>query len=155
MVVGCKATQPYIYNTIGSYNSDDVRWSKLAGDAKVFGSSFLRQSGGGVVSCAGTQVGLIPASSYADERISYLYGNLQKGYNPNKSIDIANSSYINDMRITTCDVDGKFEFNNIPAGVYYLTTRIEWMVGYRKQGGALMQRLEITEGESKRIVLTM
>ena len=155
LIVGCNATQPYIYKTIGIYDSSEVEWSKLSGNSKIFGSGFLRQSGGGVVSCAGNEVSLIPASSYANERLNYLFGNLQKGYNPNRYIDEASSSYLDDMRVTICDVDGKFEFNDIPSGVYYVTTRVEWMVGNSGQGGSLMQKVEIGQNESRRVVLTI
>ena len=46
----------------------------------VEGSALIRQQGGGVVTCAGQGVSLIPRTAYAAERHQYLWGNVTRGY---------------------------------------------------------------------------
>ncbi len=150
----CQTTTPP-YQTLSVYNPEEVLWSKLDGDSSVSGSAFIRQNGGGIVSCAGFGVDLIPQSSYADERLSYLYSNLTKGFNATRSIDDADPRYHADARSTTCGVDGKFKFTNLPNGVYYLTTKAVWKVGNSHQGAYLFQKVDLTSGGHLEVVLTM
>ena len=150
----CQTTTPP-YQTLSVYNPEEVLWSKLDGDSSVSGSAFIRQNGGGIVSCAGFEVLLIPKSTYADERISYLYGNLTGGFNTYKSIDTPDYRYSSDQRKTICDVDGKFKFTNLPDGIYYVISTVSWMVGNSNQGARLFQKVDLTSGGHLEVVLTM
>jgi hypothetical protein len=155
LLSACQATQRYKHQTISVYNPEEISWSKLDGNSSVSGSAFIRQNGGGIVSCAGYVANLIPKSAYSNERISYLFGNLTRGYNTYRDIDTADSRYIADIRTTICDVDGKFKFTNLPDGVYYLTTTVSWNVANSAQGGRLFQKVDLKSGGNLEVVLTM
>ena len=155
LLSGCQSTPVYVYQTSSTYNPNEVLWSKLDGDSSVSGSAFIRQKGGGIVSCAGFEVGLFPQSSYADERLSYIYSNLNKGFNINRSIDSSDHRYLDDSRKTICGVDGKFKFTNLPNGVYYIVTKVAWQVGYSNQGASLFQKVDLTSGGNLEVVLSM
>ena len=155
LLSGCQSTPTYVYQTSGTYNPDEVSWSKLDGDSSVSGSAFIRQRNGGIVSCAGFEVELFPQSSYADERLSYLYSNLNKGFNTSRAIDTGDHRYLADGRKTICGVDGKFKFTNLPNGVYYIITQVAWQVGYSTQGARLFQKVDLTSGGNLEVVLSM
>lgn len=155
LLSACQATPRYVYQTTSVYNPEETSWSRLDGNSSVSGSSFIRQNGGGIVSCAGYPALLIPKSTYSDERISYLYGNLTRGYNTYRIIDTGDSRYTADYRTTVCDVDGKFKFTNLPDGVYYLITSVTWNVANSTQGGHLFQKVDLKSGGNLEVVLTM
>lgn len=128
------------------------------GTATLRGSALLRQSGGGVVTCAGNKVLLIPATPYAEERINFIYGPTQTGlvdpdlppplFEPNPP------EYWKAMRYSLCDAQGYFEFDGVKAGKYFVTTNVSWTVGYLKQGGNLLGPVVIAEGEKRTVILS-
>ncbi len=133
------------------------------GSNTVKGSSLLRQRGGGVVTCAGNSVLLIPETPYARERMVALYRNTVKGYTGYNS-DYGRvvrrirfkpdlPEYYRLMKETTCDAQGYFKFNNVADGNFFVTTSILWEVSSITQGGILMYYVRVSGGETKEIVL--
>lgn len=140
-----------------AWDANEVAWFKEKGTNSIEGSALLRQGGGGVVTCAGNEVRLYPYSGYGAERMRALYGNPNgEGLN-----SFRNFTWVPDVpeyhasaKTTTCDAQGKFRFRDLPDGLYYVGTVVNWQVGYRQQGGSLAQRIELRGGETKDIVLT-
>ena len=62
------------------FNAGDVAWSKAKGTNSLSGEAFLRQQGGGVVTCAGAVVVLVPVAPYSTERMMARYGSATSGY---------------------------------------------------------------------------
>jgi hypothetical protein len=129
------------------------------GAASVRGQAFMRQLGGGVVTCAGEKVRLIPATAYTRERITKLYGNPQGGrinvYQGTSGKNLP-PAYFKYMRQSICDAEGNFEFNGVADGTYYLVTRIVWMVpgSYLAEGGGVAKRVTVKGGRSVRVILS-
>ena len=140
------------------FNPEDVSWIYDSGPNKISGSALIRQKGGGVVTCAGYQVSAVPVSSYAKERIGKMYGNTQRGYNPatgGRKVVEPDLRYVDMSKNTVCDAQGKFVFDDLPNGQYYITTNVLWQVNdYFYEGGSLMQYVSVEGGESKDIVMT-
>ena len=64
-------------------------------------------------------------------------------------------AYRSHQRETICDIDGKFEFQNVAAGSYFVVTRVTWTISYSTQGGSLMVPITFSgRDELKSIVLT-
>lgn len=150
-------TQPV--QLVNSFNADEIAWSNAEGQNKLEGSALLRQQGGGVVTCAGTEVHLSAYSAYSAERIRYVYGRDTGGYADWGSFAFrarlpVDEAYLSSARVTVCDAQGKFKFSNLPDGEYYVTTQVSWSVGYSPQGGYLAQRVSLAGGETKEVVLT-
>lgn len=136
------------------------------GTNKITGSALIRQQGGGVVSCAGLAVSLIPATEYATERVIHLYGSNQKGFRsttdalpPTGSpikFEPDDPDYTKSRPSVICDALGMFEFDDIADGAFYVVTSIVWSAGQygNQQGGSLMQHVVLAGGETKRIVLS-
>ncbi|HHW7508036.1 TPA: hypothetical protein ACU21B_001897 [Mannheimia haemolytica] len=139
------------------------------GTAKIKGNAFLKQKGGTVVTCAGNEVQLIPYTEYANERLSLIYGNVTKGYNSyyGRSFKFVNDdkNYHTYKKKTVCDSEGKFEFDNLKEGTYFVSTEVSWKISkyltkYSEyptevtEGGYLLQQVQVNKDDSKSIVLT-
>ncbi len=118
------------------------------GTAKIDGQAFLKQRGGGVVTCAGNKVALSPDTEYFREywsiikrRAKPIEPEVQPGEQPV-------------TKRTTCDAQGNFEFTNIAEGDWLLTTHVTWSVGYDRQGAILQRKIQIKHGASEKIFLS-
>lgn len=147
-------------------NKFDVNEAKrLMKDGKntIKGSALLRQVGGGIQTCAGEVVTLFPFTKYAEERMSYLYANTERGYynfhrsfifNPNEA------AYAVFVKREYCDVDGRFTFEKVADGTFFVVAPVRWSVvlnqygATQAQGGILMQKVTVKNGEMKRVVLS-
>ena len=126
-VVGCASApmQSIFY-------ADEVAFIHERGTNTIKGNAFLRQQGGDVVSCAGSEVLLIPKGSYSTERMKKLFGTASaKGFKEKPTVRFrrelkAVDGYWHALKRTTCDIDGKFEFRNVAAGSYFIVTSVTW-----------------------------
>lgn len=161
LLAGCAVNQAQEVNLKAAFNTEEAKRLLAPGKNTIKGSALFRQNGGGIVSCAGTQVDLVPATEYATERISYLYGSTERGVQtamtaPHlKFTNVEASGYRENQRHVLCDSQGFFKFDNVADGSFYLTSVITWHVGnsYIPEGGVLMQRITVSGGEVKEIVL--
>ena len=120
-------------------------------------NAFLRQAGGGVVTCAGEEVGLVPATEMAKERITALYGSVNGGYRDihagNIKFENADPAYIVTQKTALCSSDGRVIFEKVTNGDFYIVTRVIWMVQVA-QGGTLAKLISVKGGETKDVVLS-
>jgi hypothetical protein len=166
---GLKPNLPPQRVPVSTHDAEVVKFIHEKGDNLVKGSAFLTQQAGGVVTCAGKTVSLVPASIYATERIGMIYNSVERGYQPlmalyagavvgsngalvpqfRSTVIDPPPSYLSDQRKTVCDARGEFEFDNVAPGTYYVITQVTWSVGGNPQGGSLMQRTTLPQGSSK------
>lgn len=140
-----------------SFNAEEARRLTQPGVNIVSGSALFRQNGGGVVTCAGLEILLVPHTNYAAERIRAIYGNADRGYNNvYRQLQFIpdEPGYTQHTRQTVCDAQGKFYFNDVADGHFYLISHITWQVGSMAQGGAVMQAVTVRGGESRDVVLS-
>lgn len=158
LISGCTGPKKIVLNN--SFNAEQAKEMIAEGPNSLRGSALIRQNGGGVVTCAGKDVNLVPATAYAIERQTVLYQSSERGYNsagysgrrPNFADTPA--AYSRLVRTTTCDAQGFFKFEKVANGTFFVTTEITWKVSdYSREGGALMQSVSLNSGESKEIVL--
>ncbi|CUB04086.1 hypothetical protein [Marinomonas fungiae] len=156
---GCK-TSAIKENFNSTFNLDEVSFIKEDGTNTITGNAFLRQRGGGVVTCAGENITLYPVTDYSSERMQYLYGSTKHGYNSAASlntrlIDFSSTpdSYFTMTRSTICDSDGRFKLTEVPDGEYFVTATVLWVVK-NTQGGYLMEKVSVSGGEIKDLIIT-
>ena len=143
-----------------SYDRDEIAWSFGYGTSTISGSGFLRRINGELVTCAGNEVSFVAVGEYSTERMTKLYGNAYRGHNTRRNVADAEPQYNQDWKSTYCDVDGKFTLQNMPAGEYFVTTRVSWQVGtsvfdtLNPEGGAIMSRVKVNENQTVNVVLT-
>ncbi len=85
-----------------------------------------------------------------------IYASDQKGYShsgaPKFVPDLP--EYTAATRKVLGDAQGNFVFDEVADGDFYVITMITWVVGYRQQGGTLMQSVKVEGGETARVVLS-
>lgn len=114
-----------------TFYADEVAFIHERDTNTLTGNAFLRQKGGDVVSCAGSEVRLVPRGAYATERMEKLYDTAStKGFNESPFLWRRKLQAVEDywyaQRSTTCDIDGRFEFKNVAAGSYFVVTSVSW-----------------------------
>ena len=153
-LVGCAATP----HTFQSQWSEEIlpEATSIEGDNSITGSAFLRQGGGGTVTCAGNDVLLnkqvyLERSAYAREvnSLSYYVRNAS-AVDPRHAKFEAKLQRLNDSQTlrTNCDVDGKFQFPNLAPGNYMLKTKVYWVVASEGQGGIVGKSITIPDDSS-------
>jgi len=152
------ATAP-AFQTQSTYDRDQVSWSFKEGTGKIEGDGFLMRRDGMLVKCAGQGVFLVPVSEYSIERFTFIYGTPNGGYNTagygRRIADDPDPVYVEDHRSSFCDVDGKFTFDNLPAGEYFVQTAVIWQVNdYVNEGGTVSRRVKVEEGKTSKVSLT-
>lgn len=147
---------------VSAFDASEIAWAKEPGRNTLRASALLRQNGGGVVTCAGKNMDLIPASSYSRERMSRIYGSTSRGFwqplmfDFNPRVPAPEPAYLQAHVSRVCDPQGFVTFSNLADGEYFVTTEVTWSTGtnYSYEGGLLMQHVQVEGGETKEIVLT-
>lgn len=138
----------------------DVEMARNAleqGTGSINGSALLRLRDGDVVTCAGNEVILIPATESASEGLREFFGD-ESGYisrgghaPPYDDGTIVVAPEPN--RRTRCDAQGFFTFDNVRTGKWHIITTVVWTSsGYR--GGTLLTTTAVTDGDEVKVVLT-
>jgi len=141
---------------VNRFDIDEALYIKKSGPSIIMGDAFVRQQGGGVVTCAGSLVRLTPDTKYSRERMGIIYRNSEKGYRLyiDRIIPVADASYSSYSRTTKCDAQGKFKFSDIFPGNYFVTTEVSWVISGLQQGGSLMQHLYADASKPTEIALS-
>jgi hypothetical protein len=127
------------------------------GTSTVKGSALIRQRGGGVVTCAGNDVFLIPATGSATSELRRVFGD-DKGYVPRGGDPLMGGGKLvvppKPNRQGVCNAQGFFTFANLRAGKWYVMTTVVWSAGNESQGGTMLGTAEVAEGQETEIVLS-
>lgn len=152
-VSGCTTT----HRLTEGFDEEYAKELTAPGPNIIKGSALMRQQGGGVVTCAGLEVGLIPKTAYAAERVRIIYGNDRRGFaklTSNRKFTPDEPGYWKHTRKTLCNAQGFFEFADVADGEFFVTSAIIWTVNYASQGGALMQSVSVKDGQVAEVVLS-
>lgn len=166
-LAGCAITQPkpITYNLTNEFDSLSAQQQLMPGGGSIRGTAFLRQQGGGIVTCAGQLVHLIPVTDYASERMQIIYPFTPKvgetSYKNFRDEMLVKRNFIPDepdyrehTKTTKCDAQGEFLFENLKDGQYYIQTAVTWQVQYSIQGGLLVSKAEVLNGQSPRVIMS-
>jgi hypothetical protein len=128
-----------------------------AGANTVKGSALMRQRGGGVVTCAGLPVHLMPVTPRAREWATHLYGGSGGGFFNvgSGTLNLADdgSGFVQAIRTTHCDTQGNFRFDQVADGEFFVFSRITWYAGNALQGGSIMKPVKLENGSTAELVL--
>ena len=103
-----------------SFTAADFAWSSQPGSAAIEG----RVAYGPGYTCAGS-VGLTPETPSTRHRFLNLYGSLDRAALPAsevraRSVGEASADYRAYVRDTTCDAQGRFRFDGLPQGGWFI-----------------------------------
>jgi hypothetical protein len=89
-----------------------------------------------------------------EKKLSLLQSSIEElEYNISQFEEIIEFGSKNNIRTTICDAQGNFEFSKLVPAKYYISTKVEWMVGDEKQGGIVFKIINI-ENENNKIIIT-
>lgn len=134
------------------FDPSQANYIRAPGKGVITGEAFLRDGSAhsNVRYAAGQTVRLIPATTYAQSRIKNFYGSvkfLPAGSIPKVEPD---SQYASLTRTTTTESNGRFTFENVAPGHYYLTTQLVWQPkdSPKPEGGAMYEEVTLTGKEN-------
>lgn len=145
------ATVPPVYQRQVAFDPAQHAPYEVAGDAAVSGQAFIRATSGQVY--YGHQVALLPVTDYTREfyQVTVLEDRASSPHDPR--LDAS-------MRRATCDGEGRFAFESIPAGEYYLITIVAFQnrhhisrapsTDYRR----LHAQVQVEPGQTLEVLLT-
>ena len=143
---------------------DEAEAQKYMKDGKntIEASAVWREKNGHLQTCAGYWVYLYPATEYAKERLTHQFGEGKRGFRTlrqGKQIFAPDEAQFHKLsKKTVCDVDGKFTFENVADGDYYIVTNIIWgdpeYPDEQTEGGALMHKVSVKGGQKIKRVLS-
>lgn len=151
LCAGCANSQPQ--PRLAKYDPAEYAPYERDGTGSVVGQAFLVTKGGDVKLGAGRPVSLHPVTSVSTEtheREVIGYVPLQWNYEPDtlKAIYYA-------YRRTTADGDGRFRYDNLPAGEYYIWCSINWYITeYQQSGGIAYAKVKVEEGKTTEAIVT-
>lgn len=167
LLAGCATlgTRDIAYQVSAPFDEAETASAIAEGTGRIAGSAFLRQKGGGIVTCAGSPVLLIPATKYALERLGVFYGaELVPGETVVRSVFLESSrnlvfnpdplKFQTLVRSTLCDAQGEFVFEDIKDGEYLITTEVMWQVINSREGGFLVRPIVVKNGKTERLIIT-
>jgi hypothetical protein len=123
------------------------------GKATIEGHAFLRRPDNAVENAVGQTVRLIPATPYSEARFAQFYKG--KRFLPAWQVPKieADPEYASYTRTTTSDSNGRFTFENVAPGKYYVPTQIMWRPkgNIFSEGGALYDIVTVPGKDTKKV----
>ncbi len=149
VMAGCQATrQPA---TI-AFSPEEAAFINKPGNGVITGHAFRTKPSGAVVNAAGEVVRLIPATAFARERFANLYG--KRKYIPHSAYprdDEVDPAYARYTRTTKAESNGRFVFEKVAPGTYFLTTQVIWgeETAFSREGGSVYDSVTLTGKETE------
>lgn len=141
------------------FDPAEAAFIRAEGKATIEGQAFLRDKEGhvNVRYAAGEVVRLIPATAYAQARITRFYGArkfVPALFAPNAAPDPEYAAY---TRTTKAGPTGRFTFDKVGPGRYFLTTQIAWTPkgALLSEGGAVYDEVTVTGKETAAIEVVL
>lgn len=128
---------PASHRLVAVYSAADHAAFMAKGEASIEGQGFIRKANGHLTRCAGGTVYLLPMTPYFAEWIDAFRRGLAVADARQLEREHAGA-----VRKAQCDVEGNFTFTDLPAGKWYLGTRIIWHASGTVQGGTLVREIE-------------
>jgi len=148
-LTGCAGPQAKPVD-LGPFPAAEYKALPRSGTAKVTGQVFMRTRGGDVKYGAGSDVALIPATSYTEQ--------LWNAYQADRPIAEPDSRARQYSRHVQADGSGYFTFTGVPAGRYYIASNVVWeaptQFGLSRQGGFILTPVTVLEGQETRAMVT-
>lgn len=110
------------------FDQDQALLMLREGAGTINGSALVLHPYGGAQNCAGYPVVLVPATPYADERMSAAYGPGGQGivWPPAPIFNPDVLAYQAASRTVTCGAKGDFKFDKVADGSYYVVAAVPW-----------------------------
>ena len=159
LLSGCQTTlTPAPVQIAATFEPAEAAYIKKQGGGTIEGHAFLRQKTGGTVNAAGEIVRLIPATAYARERFAKLYGDRKfVAANAYPKTQDTDPRYIDYIRTTKAESSGKFTFEHVAPGSYFISTQVTWQKegALFQEGGAIYETVTLTGKEADAVSIVV
>ena len=149
IVSGCTLRKHQLPDT---FDPQEVAFIHKVGTATINGQAFLTRRDGIVVYAAGKNVYLIPSGKYARARLNLIYKGLGRSYFL-RGIEPESPGYLQNIKSTVADGEGRFTFAKLSAGSYHLVTTVHWYADDIQQGGSIHKKVTLKAGETTRVIM--
>ena len=152
VLVGCAPSiPPYTWTPMPQSQEEEYVPYMKKGSGSITGQAFLNQRGGATVKASGRIVTLDPATNLGREWWTrpVVYRHEYFGVPPSPVFLAA-------RRHTVADAGGRFKFEGLPDGKYFVQTSVTWKVGSGRaavQGGLVGQEVEVVDGSVVDVIL--
>lgn len=141
-----------------SFSPEEAAYIRKPGAGVITGHAFRTRAKGQVVNAAGEVVRLVPATAYASQRFASLYGRakfIPAASYPQEEPDPRYAEY---TRTTKAEANGRFAFDKVAPGRYFVTTQVIWGEedALFREGGSVYDEVTLTgrETEPVRVILS-
>lgn len=152
LLAGCASVPPPQWNSVNDSAEAEYQPYMAGGVGTISGQAFLTQRGGGVVTAAGRNVTLDPATSVGIE----WWAKAGK-YCRHRSLTPPSPGFAKARRATVADAEGRFRFSDLAPGKYYVRTEVTWEAGgefgLTPQGGLVGQLVDVRERPANEVIL--
>lgn len=137
-----------------AFSAEEAAFIRKSGTTTIKGHAFRTKPSGVVVNAAGQLIRLVPATAYARERFQNFYGNRKyvphSGYPRDDNPDPAYAEY---TRTTKAESNGRFVFENVAPGEYFVTSQVIWgdEGALFREGGSVYDSVTVTGKEKEPI----
>ena len=148
IVTGCVERKPATV----AFSTEEAAFIKKTGTGVITGHAFRTKPSGVVVNAAGQVVRLVPSTAFAREHFANLYGKGKyvpySAYPRDDNVDPAYSEY---TRTTKAEANGRFAFDKVAPGSYFLTTQVIWgeETAFTREGGSVYDSVTLTGKETE------
>lgn len=135
-----------------AFSAEEAAFIRKPGTGVIVGHAFRTKPSGAVVNAAGEVVRLVPATAFARERFANLYG--KRKYIPHSAYprdDAVDPAYSDYTRTTKAESNGRFVFDKVAPGSYFLTTQVIWgdEAAFSREGGSVYDSVTLTGRETE------
>lgn len=144
-LAGCGAA---VEKTVAFDDAAHAPWL-AKGKSSIEGEGFLRRPNGWLARCSGGFVYLVPATPYFRE-----WADVYRAGNRIANARALNEGHAKAIRKTQCNMQGKFEFTELPAGKWIVVTRVSYDGSEWNSDSTLMTDVETRQGETAKAILS-
>lgn len=141
-----------------AFSVEEAAFIRKTGTTVITGHAFRTKPSGVVVNAAGQLVRLVPATAYARERFANFYGTRKfvphRDYPRDDNPDPAYGEY---TRTTKAESNGRFVFEKVAPGDYFVTTQVIWgdEDALSREGGSVYDSVTVTGKETQPLHLIL
>jgi hypothetical protein len=149
IIAGCQSSRP---PATAAFSAEEVAFIKKPGTGVIVGHAFRTRPSGTVVNAAGELVRLVPVTAFSRERIRQVFG--ARKYAAASAYpreDTPDPAYAEHTRTTKAEANGRFAFDKVPPGSYFVMTQVIWgdEDALTRLGGSVYDTVAITGKETE------
>lgn len=151
LLAGCQSAPTRPSSTV-AFSAEEAAFIKKPGTGTISGHAFRTRPLGQVVNAAGEIVRLVPVTAFSRERFRQLYGDrfyVAASAYPRQ--DTPDPAYADHTRTTRADARGRFSFDKVAPGSYFVTTQVIWGAedAAQREGGSVYDLVTLTGKETE------